>query len=78
MPSNKQQALELQCRRNIDKLLTQGLASTGELSLSMVVREAILQFPVGATSVKNFIQEFYIDTGLVKLENGMLYPGGDS
>ena len=74
MPSNKQQILEMECRKNLDKVLMTALPSIGELLLTDVIREAVLQYPVSPGFVRRFIMDFYVDAGVVKLQDDVLTP----
>lgn len=71
MPSNPHKN-EQYCRVNLHKILTQALPRVGSMLYADLIREAILQYPVSPLMVKRFVQEYYIDTGVVKLNDGVL------
>lgn len=42
-----------------------------------IVRNAALSFPVSIGAVKRFIDEFYVKTGMMEEDNGVIKPTKD-
>lgn len=73
MPSNKQQIMELECRKNLDKILTTGLKEAGELSMNKLIIETTLRFPVGELFVIRFIKR-YEEAEYIKVKGDTILP----
>ena len=71
MPANPNKD-DFHARRNIDMLLTKGLATHKKLLYLDVVREALLSYPVSRSMIEKFIKDFYIEPGRVLLVDGYL------
>lgn len=42
--------------------------------MANLVRECCLQYPVSSYSIERFIKKYYVEPGIVKLSDGIIYP----
>lgn len=71
MPSNPNKE-DYSARREIDLIITRTLPKEKVLLYSDLVRQISLTYAVSVGSIKRFIEEFYIEPGHIKLEDGFL------
>ena len=65
--------IKQKARLKIDDILTNTLPNCKEgILLNDLVRQIVLAFPVSPFMVKKFIEEYYIQQGIIFLESGIL------
>lgn len=71
MPSNPNKE-DWACRKWLDLQLTRVLERMGQMEIIELEKQALLNFPVSRASVRSWINDYYIEPGLVKLNSGTL------
>lgn len=56
------------CYKYIDKFIK----ANDNIPYTWLVHQMLLAFPVSEKTIRDFIQQFYIDEGIITLENGTL------
>lgn len=72
MPANPFKDEQL-CRAEIDHLLTKlSKGKIPEMDYKFLVKTCLVKFPVSRKMVETFINDFYVETKEVSLEEGLL------
>ena len=67
---------ERDCRKQIDNILaTLTKGKVDSIEYKLLVRQCLINFAVSRSMVENFIKEFYVDTGEIKLDDNILKKG---
>ena len=70
MPTNPEKEKQ-RARMFVDEFLRS--KKKGGISKKGLIRETILKYAVGPESINKFINDFYVDEGVVFEEDGILY-----
>ena len=63
---------ELKARKAINKILTEGIKDDNQISLTCLIKEILLTYPVSEQTTKKFIINYYVNTGDFNLKDDLI------